>query len=177
MLQNTKAAHRNNVTLHWPQHRLQGVCQPFAAHSHQHRMVAHEMSLPMSLPQKLHGSNSFGHTLSFSFKQCLNKALLASLFQNDYDELHALLEWAVPGGLGDRHHFQEYYEAPIKMAQKKDIDDSALGRVSRLNTSTDKFVFTQVTVFCCDTPVVLAMLHNSHMHCTVHAASTSMPVS
>ena len=52
--------------------------------------------------------------------------------QNDYDELHALLEWAVPGGLGDRHHFQEYYEAPIKMAQKKDIDESALGRVSRL---------------------------------------------
>ena len=50
--------------------------------------------------------------------------------QNDYDELHALLEWAVPGGLGDRHHFQEYYEAPIKMAQKKDIDESALGRVS-----------------------------------------------
>ena len=52
--------------------------------------------------------------------------------QNDYDELHALLEWAVPGGLGDRHHFQEYYEAPIKMAQKKDIDESALGRVSTL---------------------------------------------
>ena len=51
--------------------------------------------------------------------------------QNDYDELHALLDWAVPGGLGDRSQFQEYYEAPIKMAQKKDIDDTALGRVSR----------------------------------------------
>ena len=51
--------------------------------------------------------------------------------QNDYDELHALLDWAVPGGLGERHQFQEYYEQPIKMAQKKDIDESALGRVSR----------------------------------------------
>lgn len=51
--------------------------------------------------------------------------------QNDYDELHTLLDWAVPGALGERHHFQEYYEQPIKMAQKKDIDESALGRVSR----------------------------------------------
>ena len=58
--------------------------------------------------------------------------MMVSYVQNDYDELHALLEWAVPGGLGDRHHFQEYYEAPIKMAQKKDIDESALGRVSAL---------------------------------------------
>ncbi len=53
--------------------------------------------------------------------------------QNDYDELHALLDWAVPGGLGERHQFQEYYEHPIKMAQKKDIDESALGRVSQLH--------------------------------------------
>lgn len=70
--------------------------------------------------------------------------------QNDYDELHALLEWAVPGGLGERHHFQEYYEAPIKMAQKKDIDESALGRVSRvycpmLTTPLFTYQLTQVS--------------------------------
>ncbi len=51
--------------------------------------------------------------------------------QNDYDELYTLLDWAVPGGLGDRQQFKAYYEDPIKMAQKKDVDDTALGRVCR----------------------------------------------
>lgn len=83
------------------------------------------------------GSYSSGKPLLI---HCSSDVMLSSASQNDYDELHALLEWAVPGGLGDRHHFQEYYEGPIKMAQKKDIDDSALGRVSRLNHSTDMFV-------------------------------------
>ena len=51
------------------------------------------------------------------------------VMQNDYDELFTLLNWAVPGGLGDWQHFQQFYEAPIKMAQKKDADETALGRV------------------------------------------------
>ncbi len=49
--------------------------------------------------------------------------------QNDYDELFNLLDWAVPGGLGDRRQFQLYYEEPIKMAQKKDVNEAALGKV------------------------------------------------
>ena len=49
--------------------------------------------------------------------------------QNDYDELFNLLDWAVPGGLGDRRQFQLYYEEPIKMAQKKDVSETALGKV------------------------------------------------
>ena len=49
--------------------------------------------------------------------------------QNDYDELFNLLDWAVPGGLGDRRQFQLYYEEPIKMAQKKDVNETALGKV------------------------------------------------
>jgi len=35
----------------------------------------------------------------------------------------------VPGGLGDRQQFQVYYEGPIKMAQKKDVNETALGKV------------------------------------------------
>jgi hypothetical protein len=49
--------------------------------------------------------------------------------QNDYEELFNLLDWAVPGGLGDRQQFQVYYEGPIKMAQKKDVNEAALGKV------------------------------------------------
>ncbi len=49
--------------------------------------------------------------------------------QNDYVELFNLLDWAVPGGLGDRKQFQLYYEEPIKMAQKKDVNETALGKV------------------------------------------------
>ncbi|KAL3134837.1 hypothetical protein ABBQ32_007805 [Trebouxia sp. C0010 RCD-2024] len=74
----------------------------------------------------------------------LRYGLTGTAMQNDYDELHALLDWAVPGGLGERHQFQEYYEQPIKMAQKKDIDDSALGRgrarQSQLNALVEKFL-------------------------------------
>ena len=50
--------------------------------------------------------------------------------QNDYDELYNLLNWAVPGGLGDRHQFQDYYELPMKMAQKKDANETSLGKAS-----------------------------------------------
>ena len=53
--------------------------------------------------------------------------------QNDYDELFTLLNWAVPGGLGDWKQFQAFYEEPIKMAQKKDANETALGRVSYTN--------------------------------------------
>ena len=49
--------------------------------------------------------------------------------QNDYDELFNLTDWAVPGGLGDRRQFQIYFEEPIKMAQKKDVNEAALGKV------------------------------------------------
>lgn len=52
--------------------------------------------------------------------------------QNDYDELFNLLDWAVPGGLGDRHQFKIYYEEPIKLAQKNDVNEAALGKVCRL---------------------------------------------
>ena len=55
--------------------------------------------------------------------------------QNDYNELYTLLGWAVPGGLGDRDHFTQYYEMPIKMGQKKDINETALGKVSFTITS------------------------------------------
>ena len=57
---------------------------------------------------------------------------MTMLVQNDYDELFSLLDWAVPGGLGDRDQFQAYYENPIKMAQKKNAEVSALGRVRAL---------------------------------------------
>ena len=50
--------------------------------------------------------------------------------QNDYDELYNLLNWAVPGGLGDRQQFQDYYEIPMKMAQKKDAHEISLGKAS-----------------------------------------------
>lgn len=55
--------------------------------------------------------------------------------QNDYDELFTLLNWAVPGGLGDWKQFQAYYEEPIKMAQTKDANETALGRVCSIVSS------------------------------------------
>ena len=62
-------------------------------------------------------------------KHCLSRSQLCRAVQNDYDELFNLLDWAVPGGLGDRKQFQLYYEGPIKMAQKKDVNEAALGKV------------------------------------------------
>ena len=56
--------------------------------------------------------------------------------QNDYDELYTLLDWAVPGGLGDKDQFKAFYEEPIKLAQKKDAEDSALGKVRTTQQTT-----------------------------------------
>lgn len=49
--------------------------------------------------------------------------------QNDYDELYTLLDFVVPGGLGDRGQFVEYYELPMKYAQKKTANEHTLGKV------------------------------------------------
>ena len=35
----------------------------------------------------------------------------------------------MPGALGDKGHFEEYYEYPMKMAQKKDANETVLGKV------------------------------------------------
>ena len=51
--------------------------------------------------------------------------------QNDYDELYTLLDFVVPGGLGDRGQFVEYYELPMKYAQKKNANEHTLGKVRR----------------------------------------------
>lgn len=63
--------------------------------------------------------------------------------QNDYDELYTLLNWAAPGRLGDKEQFREYYEAPIKMAQKKAINEEALGKVTLTS------VFDAIAIFLC----------------------------
>ena len=38
--------------------------------------------------------------------------------QNDHDELWNLLNFAVPGCLGDRDAFKEFYAIPMKRAQQ-----------------------------------------------------------
>jgi hypothetical protein len=51
--------------------------------------------------------------------------------QNRYSELHTVLDWCVPGRLGDRNQWKDYVESPLKEAQRKDATQQqlAIGRV------------------------------------------------
>ena len=80
-------------------------------------------------PQCTAHSTGQPHEAVLAAKRCLSMGQLFCAVQNDYDELFNLLDWAVPGGLGDRKQFHLYYEGPIKMAQKKDVNEAALGKV------------------------------------------------
>ncbi|KAL0045771.1 hypothetical protein WJX82_003975 [Trebouxia sp. C0006] len=93
---------------------------------------------------KLKNRNAKIHEACCQLDTKLRYGLTGTAMQNDYDELFNLLDWAVPGGLGDRKQFHLYYEGPIKMAQKKDVNEAALGkgrsRQTQLNALVDKFL-------------------------------------
>ncbi|KAL8234246.1 hypothetical protein R6Q59_020346 [Mikania micrantha] len=44
--------------------------------------------------------------------------LTGTIMQNKIMELFNLFDWVVPGGLGSREHFREYYEEPLKHGQR-----------------------------------------------------------
>ncbi|DBA69980.1 TPA: hypothetical protein ACH3X2_012333 [Trebouxia sp. C0005] len=93
---------------------------------------------------KLKNRNAKIHEACCRLGTKLRYGLTGTAMQNDYDELFNLLDWAVPGGLGDRHQFKIYYEEPIKLAQKNDVNEAALGkgrsRQTQLNALVDKFL-------------------------------------
>ncbi|DBA73362.1 TPA: hypothetical protein ACH3X1_011407 [Trebouxia sp. C0004] len=93
---------------------------------------------------KLKNRNAKIYVACCQLETKLRYGLTGTAMQNDYDELFNLLDWAVPGGLGDRQQFQVYYEGPIKMAQKKDVNEAALGkgrsRQTQLNALVEKFL-------------------------------------
>lgn len=45
--------------------------------------------------------------------------LTGTAIQNDYKELHTILDWAFPGELGTLEQWNEWVAAPLKAAQKK----------------------------------------------------------
>lgn len=50
---------------------------------------------------------------------------------NEHKELWCLLNWAVPGCLGEKQAFRQFYEVPIKLGQKSDASLSAIGLGAR----------------------------------------------
>ncbi|KAM0025907.1 putative DNA helicase chromatin remodeling SNF2 family [Helianthus debilis subsp. tardiflorus] len=44
--------------------------------------------------------------------------LTGTIMQNKIMELFNLFDWVVPGGLGSREHFRDYYEEPLKHGQR-----------------------------------------------------------
>lgn len=49
--------------------------------------------------------------------------------QNDFYELWCLLDWAVPGCLGERDHYKQYYAHAMQMGQRQDASTFELARV------------------------------------------------
>ena len=51
--------------------------------------------------------------------------------QNDHDELWNVLDYAVPGCLGDKNQFKEFYAMPMKRAQQASANAVAIDKVCR----------------------------------------------
>ncbi|XP_076937822.1 switch 2-like [Bidens hawaiensis] len=53
-----------------------------------------------------------------SIKTRKRYGLTGTIMQNKIMELFNLFDWVVPGGLGSREHFRDYYEEPLKHGQR-----------------------------------------------------------
>ena len=49
--------------------------------------------------------------------------------QNDHDELWNILDFAVPGSLGDKNQFKDFYAVPMKKAQQASANPATIDKV------------------------------------------------
>ena len=47
--------------------------------------------------------------------------------QNDFKEMWSLVNWAVPGGVGERKAYMKYYAKPIQQGQRINADLRTIG--------------------------------------------------
>ncbi len=48
------------------------------------------------------------------------------VLQNDHDELWNIMDFAVPGSLGEKNQFKDYYAVPMKKAQQASASSAAI---------------------------------------------------
>ncbi|KAK9840685.1 hypothetical protein WJX84_004254 [Apatococcus fuscideae] len=84
------------------------------------------------------------HAAACAIKTPLRYGLTGTAMQNDYDELWALMHWAVPFSLGEYEAFKHDYITPMRLGQQSTAAEHihAKGRVAqqRLNILLDKYL-------------------------------------
>ena len=48
------------------------------------------------------------------------------VLQNDHDELWNIMDFAVPGSLGEKNQFKDYYAVPMKKAQQASANSATI---------------------------------------------------
>ncbi|GFP78776.1 switch 2 [Phtheirospermum japonicum] len=67
---------------------------------------------------RLKNEKSKLYTACLMIKTLKRYGLTGTMMQNKIMELFNLFDWVVPGGLGTREHFREFYDEPLKHGQR-----------------------------------------------------------
>ncbi|KAL3632298.1 Swi5 complex subunit Swi2 [Castilleja foliolosa] len=67
---------------------------------------------------RLKNEKSKLYTACLQIKTLKRYGLTGTMMQNKIMELFNLFDWVVPGGLGTREHFREFYDEPLKHGQR-----------------------------------------------------------
>lgn len=67
---------------------------------------------------RLKNEKSKLYTACLKIKTLKRYGLTGTMMQNKIMELFNLFDWVVPGGLGSREHFREFYDEPLKHGQR-----------------------------------------------------------
>lgn len=72
---------------------------------------------------RLKNEKSKLYTVCLGVKTKRRYGLTGTVMQNKIMELFNLFDWVVPGSLGTREHFRDFYDEPLKLGQRSSADD------------------------------------------------------